>query len=91
MTNYIKYFLEVLIAEKNISENTVLAYKKDIQDLFDYSIFNKIILQKITIVVIKNFITQLNFKNLGSKTINRKISTIKQFFFFFSIKCNSYI
>ncbi len=82
MMNYIEYFFEMLIAERGATENTILSYKKDIKDLFDYLALNHIELEKVTSSVVKDFIVELSKKNLGAKTIGRKISALRQFFSF---------
>lgn len=82
MMNYMEYFFEMLIAERGATENTILSYKKDIKDLFDYLALNHIELEKVTSSVVKDFIVELSKKNLGAKTIGRKISALRQFFSF---------
>jgi integrase/recombinase XerD len=82
MINYMEYFFEMLIAERGATENTILSYKKDIKDLFDYLALNHIELEKVTSSVVKDFIVELSKKNLGAKTIGRKISALRQFFSF---------
>jgi integrase/recombinase XerD len=77
-----EYFFEMLIAERGATENTILSYKKDIKDLFDYLALNHIELEKVTSSVVKDFIVELSKKNLGAKTIGRKISALRQFFSF---------
>ena len=72
----------MLIAERGATENTILSYKKDIKDLFDYLALNHIELEKVTSSVVKDFIVELSKKNLGAKTIGRKISALRQFFSF---------
>ncbi|WP_272906031.1 tyrosine recombinase [Candidatus Bandiella numerosa] len=82
MINYMEYFFEMLIAERGATENTILSYKKDIKDLFDYLELNHIALEKVTPFIVKDFIAKLSKKNLGAKTIGRKISALRQFFSF---------
>ena len=80
--NYIEYFFEMLIAERGATENTISSYRKDIKDLHDYLKLNHIKLDKVTSSTIKDFIIELSNRNLGAKTIGRKISTFRQFFSF---------
>ncbi len=80
--HYIEYFFEMLIAERGATENTISSYRKDIKDLQDYLTLNHIKLEKITSSTIKDFIIELSNRNLGAKTIGRKISTFRQFFSF---------
>ena len=82
MMNYMEYFFEMLIAERGATENTISSYKKDIKDLFGYLESNHIALEKVTSFIVKDFIAELSKKNLGAKTIGRKISALRQFFSF---------
>lgn len=72
----------MLIAERGATENTISSYRKDIKDLHDYLKLNHIKLDKVTSSTIKDFIIELSNRNLGAKTIGRKISTFRQFFSF---------
>ena len=80
--NYLEYFLEMLIAERGATKNTILSYKKDIEDLYYYFTKFDIELNKVTHDMLVNFIAELSKKKLGAKTISRKISTYRQFFSF---------
>ena len=80
--NYLEYFLEMLAAERGATKNTILSYKKDVEDLYCYLTKFDIGLENITHDILVNFIAELNKKKLGAKTISRKISTYRQFFSF---------
>lgn len=79
MKEYIGQFLEMLIAEKAASKNTLLAYKSDIEQFSDY--FDKK-LRKINKSDIQEYINHLNASGYSSKTQARKLSAIKEFFKF---------
>ncbi len=79
---YVEYFFEMLIAERDATQNTILSYRNDINDLHKYLKKNNIGLLKITQSTIQNFIVNLTENNLNPKTIGRKISAYKQFFLF---------
>lgn len=72
----------MLIAERGATKNTVLSYKKDVEDLYCHLTKFALNLNEVTHDVLVNFIAELNKKNLGAKTISRKISTYRQFFSF---------
>ena len=80
---YVEYFFEMLIAERFCAtENTILSYRNDINDLHEYLKKKNIGIVEITQSIIQNFIIHLAKNNLSSKTIGRKISTYRQFFLF---------
>ena len=79
---YIEYFIEMLIAERGATENTILSYRKDISDLHEYLKKKGIGMTEITQLTMQNFIINLADNNLNPKTIGRKISTYRQFFSF---------
>ena len=80
--NYLEYFLEMLVAERGATKNTMLSYKKDIEDLYCYLTELDVGLKDVTHDILVNFIAELSKKKLGAKTISRKISTYRQFFSF---------
>ena len=80
-------FLDYLYIEKGLSKNTVVSYKSDILNVFDWAMDN----QKISLKSIKNheiekYINYLFNKGFASSTINRKISSLKSFFLFLQKK-----
>ncbi|MFQ3307079.1 MAG: integrase/recombinase XerD [Candidatus Midichloriaceae bacterium] len=78
----LEYFLEMLVAERGISMNTVYSYKKDIKDLYDYLDDKGIDINLVLSSDIHKFIIELSNKNLNPKSISRKISAYRQFFLF---------
>ncbi len=75
----IESFLEFIIAEKYLSQNTQSAYKSDLKQFFDF--FKKISFKNISETHLRKYINFLS-ENFKSKTHARKLSTIKQFYNF---------
>lgn len=78
-------FLEMMVAEKGVSQNTVAAYRKDMEHFFEF--INSDNVQNISSDDISLFVQDLSKRRYASKTISRKISAIREFFkFLFSEK-----
>jgi len=77
-------FLTYLSLEKKFSDNTIIGYRKDLEDLTSFVVSTEShdILLKIDSKILRNFIYSLSEKKLSEKSINRKISTIKSFYKF---------
>ncbi len=81
--NFMEQFFEMLSYERNASVNSLLSYKRDMQDFLDFlrksSLPSSLLVTKDNI---RNFIDYLINKNIGPRSIARKISTIKQYYLF---------
>lgn len=78
MEKYLKYFLNYIRTEKNLSDNTIISYKKDLEQYFDScSIVGLDDLNKHTI---REFLTKIN--ELAPTTRRRKLASIRGFFAF---------
>lgn len=77
-------FVKYLSYEKRYSENTVQAYKRDIQQFMDYvkTTYEISEYRNISQVQIRSWIVSLSQQSLTPRSINRKISAIKSFFAF---------
>ncbi|MFV0625923.1 MAG: site-specific tyrosine recombinase/integron integrase [Alphaproteobacteria bacterium] len=83
--NLIKIFLEMLSAEKGASPNTLLAYESDMKQFFE--IIDEEDVKKISKEDLSDYVQELSEYDFSSKSIARKISTIREFFkFLFSEK-----
>lgn len=80
----IQRFLEYIQVEKRYSPNTMLSYKKDLEDFSLFLLETEGIsdLKMVDKKMIRNFIINLSEKQLSKRSINRKISTLKSFYKF---------
>jgi integrase/recombinase XerC len=78
----VQSFLEYLKYEKRYSIHTLTSYQADLVEFFDYleAQFGKIPLKGIDHNYVRSWLANLKEKKLNSKSINRKISTLKSFF-----------
>lgn len=81
---YIKGFKIYLQLEKSQSENTIEAYIRDVDKLFNYLEFNQInkSITKITLDDLKGFLLWLNEFEIASSTQSRILSGIKSFYIY---------
>ncbi len=82
--NLITKFKTYLIAEQNVSNNTVISYTTDLFEFFNY-IFFELKIKNVQVVnrsVVRSYVTKL--QNLGYKksSISRKINSLRTFFKF---------
>ncbi|MEA3426761.1 MAG: tyrosine-type recombinase/integrase [Bacteroidota bacterium] len=75
-------FLDYLKFEKRYSQHTLLSYQNDLEQFFAYlaSQFDAPALNKVTSMYIRSWLAELKEGGLSSKSINRKISTLRSFF-----------
>jgi len=81
---YLSNFFDYLSKEKNFSNNTVVAYRNDLETfklfcLDHYEISN---ISLVTYPIIREWIINLSEKNLSPLTINRKISSLSKYYDF---------
>jgi len=82
-SHYIDRFLNYITIERNYSSHTIASYKADLEEfekLLD-SRGNKDI-NRIDYFLLRKFLSTLNERKLGKRTLSRKISTLKSFFKF---------
>jgi integrase/recombinase XerC len=84
MTNHpiIQPFIDYLKFEKRYSQHTILSYETDLTYFFDYIItqYGETQLEQLSHMYIRSWLASLKDQKLTSKSINRKISTLKSFF-----------
>lgn len=75
-------FLDYLRFQKRYSQHTIIAYKKDLDDFFLFlaDAFESPKLNEITSAIVRSWLARLKEENIISKSINRKISSLKSFF-----------
>lgn len=79
---YIQPFLDYMKFQKRYSQHTIISYETDLRAFFDYlqSQYNEGQLSRITASFVRSWLADLKSKDISSKTINRKISSLKSFF-----------
>ena len=77
-------YLEYINIEKRYSPNTIISYRKDLEDFAKFLLDTESMenLQKADKKMVRNFIIHLNNQKLSKRSINRKISTLKSFYNF---------
>ena len=78
----IQHFLDYLKYQKRYSPHTIISYKNDLDAFFvflQYQ-FGENMLSDIKTAFIRSWLAELKQQGMESKTINRKISTLKSFF-----------
>ena len=78
--NSIKEFKYYLKVERSLADNSVNAYIRDIRKLADFSSKIKVNELNISVNEIREFITDLNSKNISARSQARIISGVKAFF-----------
>jgi integrase/recombinase XerD len=78
--NSIKEFKYYLKVERSLADNSVNAYIRDIRKLADFSYKIKVNELNITVDEIREFIADLNSKNMSARSQARIISGVKSFF-----------
>ena len=81
---YIQSFIDYLKFEKRYSSHTIRSYHDDLIQFFSFlnTQFGTFNLEEISTSFIRSWLASLKDENVTSRTINRKISTLKSFFKF---------
>lgn len=79
---FISQFLEMLLAERALSKNSILSYKRDLFDFQNYLAKQRLSDLNITTENVRDWIEYLASNDLQARSINRKISTIKSYYEF---------
>ena len=82
MEKQIKLFLEFLINDKKLSENTLQSYRRDILQFQEYLENQKLVYSKISTQEIKDYIEYLKEEGKKTSTISRNLATIRSFYQF---------
>ncbi|PID67511.1 MAG: integrase [Flavobacteriia bacterium] len=77
-------FIDYLKIEKGYSPHTLLAYRRDLEDFYDFikTTFDVQDLSDVQYVYVRSWIVDLMATNHKTTSINRKISTLKSFYKF---------
>lgn len=88
MKEQINSYISFLKNEKNYSDNTIISYKNDLLQLLnyleDYKILKRNNIQYIDRSIMRKYIVYLKKCDYSTRSISRKISTIRSFFKFAS-------
>src|SRR5687767_4437205 len=78
----IQSFLDYLKFQKRYSQHTILSYENDLKDFFDFikTEYGDLQLKEISSTLVRSWLAGLKQNKIASKSINRKISTLKSFF-----------
>lgn len=83
MQNYINRFLNHLNIEKNVSNHTITAYSKDLEQFVLFlSTFNNSIesFSDVSPKVVRQWVVDLHENEMTPRTIHRKISSVRSFY-----------
>lgn len=80
--SYIQQFLDYLRFEKRYSQHTIISYQNDLDQFFAFIAQYETSVESVTPSFIRSWLAELKGDDIGSKSINRKISTLKSFFKF---------
>lgn len=70
-------FLQMMAAEKGAAQNTINAYRRDLEQFLDFGAFSDV--RDITPEKIELFIQDMHAQHFAAKTVARKLSTIREF------------
>ncbi len=78
----IQEFLNYLTFQKRYSKHTIISYQNDLTGFFDFIFlqYQLIALKDISAAMVRTWLASLKENKSASKTINRKISSLKSFF-----------
>lgn len=78
----IQEFLDYLTFQKRYSKHTITSYKNDLTAFFDFVLLEYMVsdIKEITASMSRTWLASLKENKASSKTINRKISSLKSFF-----------
>lgn len=80
MNNYIDIFIKYIRNVGGLSENTIISYRKDLEEIFDF--INERDIRILESKDIEEFIKYLKKRKYSNRSINRKLSTLRGFFRF---------
>lgn len=80
MDKYIEKFMRYLEIEKNYSQHTIINYKLDLADFNKFQ--GELALEKVDYLFLRKYLALLKEKNLGTRTVNRHLSSLRSFFKF---------
>ncbi len=81
-TSPIQEFSDYLAFQKRYSKNTIISYENDLRGFFDFALLEYQItaVNEVNPSMVRTWLASLKEKKVSSKSINRKISSLKIFF-----------
>lgn len=79
-------FLYFLQNEKNFSNHTIKSYSRDLNDFIEYLKDDSLKLDEIDLFLLRGFIAYCHERKLARSSVERKISTIKSFYKFLTLR-----
>ena len=73
-------FLSYIEIERNYSKHTLINYKSDLEELMVF--IGKTSIEKIDYLLLRRFLGELRNRKLKSRTLSRKLSSLRSFFRF---------
>lgn len=80
MERYIEKFIRYLDIEKNYSKHTILNYRLDLEGFEKF--LGESPVEKADYLILRKYLATLKEKNLSSRTVGRKLSSLRSFFRF---------
>ena len=80
ISDFFVSFLVYLKDERRYSENTISSYKNDLKEFGQFLKEIDTLPEDVTKINIKEWLMELNSRELTTKTINRKIATLKSLY-----------
>ena len=79
---HISSFLDHLKYQKRYSQHTIISYETDLVSFFDYLHlqYQEYLPEQVRPAFVRSWLAEIKSKGISSKTINRKISSLKSFF-----------
>ncbi len=86
MDNYLNNFLNTLLSERGSSKNTIISYKNDLKNIFEYFFSKNINPLEAKLEDIRKYIEFLYKRGFSTATLSRNISAIRQFYIFLQVE-----
>ena len=80
MNRYLTKYLTYLEVEKNYSKHTILNYRLDLEEFFEF--LKEESLDKVDYLFLRKFLAELRVKNHRPRTLARKLSKARRCEFF---------
>jgi len=86
VSRYLEAYLELLIAERGVSPNTLAAYRRDLKDTADFlagrNASARAVLDTATTEDLRGYLRHLDKQGMTARTASRRLSALRQFYRF---------